>query len=161
MQDSNRTYPDPRTIETARENIQTTREITGHVTEASKSLYMLHIEAAQQVLAENTEQMKALLQNMANLSNFLTEWSSKYQARMQRHAELMRNSFEIASRTMTEINRLMGNVISTTAAESGIDEPKGHITERRKTSQVINFADRRQAHRERDSRNAEKRRNAA
>ncbi len=154
--DSTQTSPDSRTLGAARENIQTTRAITGQVTDAGRQLYMLHIEAAQQALTENTEHMRTFLQNTANLSSFLAQWTSVCQAQMQRHAELMRHSFEVAARTMTEINRLTGNSATTAAAiaQAELEQADREFSERRKTSQVINFPDRRQSSQDQQNRNA-------
>ncbi|MGE5386370.1 MAG: phasin family protein [Betaproteobacteria bacterium] len=170
--ESTQTPTSSRVLDSARDNIRTTREITDQVTEAGRQLYMLHIEAAQQALTENTEQMRTFLQNTANLSNFLTQWSSLCQTQMQRHTELMRHSFDVAARTMTEINRMAGDAGSNATATSlaiaeSAEQAGSDFIERRKTSQIINFPDRRQSGQSDQNRNAggrtgsEKKRHAA
>lgn len=163
MQDANHPQPDARTIETARQNIQTTREMTGQMTEAAKRLYTLQLETAQQDVSEGTEQMKALMRSAADVSNFMAQWSAMYLARLQRHSQLMRHSLEIAAETMNEVNRLAGNKLSNAAAESGLEATPHDFVERRRTSQIINFPDRRQAlrNREQAAGSSTKRRHAA
>lgn len=131
------------TWETAR---STTQNISGIALDASRRFYLLQIEAAEQALHENTQHLRGLLQNSTGLAQMLAQWPDLLQSKFQRYADLTRDCFNIASETITEMNRLSGKTVgsATETVETAANEVANFV-ERRVSSQLINFPDRRKA----------------
>jgi len=88
-------------------NFETALRIATIMAEANEHLFKLQSEAANAAFAENSKQLKALL-NTKDSGTVVTEWAGRYQANMRRILEVTRTCFEIVPQTQAEMAKLVG-----------------------------------------------------
>lgn len=130
------------------------RRISAKLAAAGYHLYALQLDAAHTALAENAEQLRALLKRSAESADVYAHYAVLYQTKAQRYADVTRTCFEIAAQTAADINHLFAQSMSGTLASALIgsapasrEKPAapGEFVERRVAAQVIFFPERRAA----------------
>ena len=95
------------TTDSRQANFETALRIATIMAEANEHLFKLQSEAVNAAFAENTKQLKALL-NVKDSGALVSEWAGRYQANVRRILELTRACFEIVPKTQAEMAKLVG-----------------------------------------------------
>lgn len=131
--------------------IETLRNIADGTIDSANRLAALQIEAAQAAVNENSKQFRSFLQNTADTSAALSQWSVLFQASMQRFNQMSKYYIESASQDMADMNRWLGLALSPfalwdlSAAGAGAAPraAEGAERDRRVAAQLITFPERR------------------
>lgn len=123
------------------------------VIESNQRWWALQIEAMEAALAENTEQSRAMLENVSTTAETLSQWPNLYQINVQRYTDLTRIGLELTAQTIVQLNDLMREFLSSSLAGTPVqknDQRRDAATpedfgERRVSARVIFFPDRRKS----------------
>jgi len=121
-------------------------KISMALAEGRKRMQVKHIEAVHAAISENSLFCKSVLEKMADSSALYVQWSALCQHKARRYGEFVNTCVEIMSQSAAEINHLISE--SLTGLDSGIwsyeaKDAEPSPVERRVTSQVISFPERR------------------
>jgi hypothetical protein len=132
--------------------VETLRNIADGTIESANRLATLQIEAAQAAVTENSKQFRSFLQNTADTSAALSQWSVLFGASFQRFTQMTKYYIESAAQDMTDFNRWFGQGFSPfslwnlSAAGGAAAAPKAAPSgerDRRVAAQLITFPERR------------------
>jgi len=120
-------------------------QIAMTLAEARKGLYIRQIEAVQAAVSENLQYCKAIVEKMADTSSLFELWTELCQRKAHRYGDLTYAYFGIMSQNAAELSHLLSESLSDlrSTIQSTTNQNMAPIIERRTTSKVISFPDRR------------------
>ena len=95
-----------------RENIEMLKNVTIDLTEASRRLHALRIEAVRAAFEENSRVLKFLLKNVADTSATVEQWSAPLQAKLKKLTEIGNSWIEITSHAISGMGEVLGQSFS-------------------------------------------------
>lgn len=127
------------------ESIEMPLHVALTLAESRQRLQMKQIDAANAALAENANYCKSILEKMADSSDLVAQWSVLCHGKAKRYSNLALASIEIMTESWLEINRQIAESLATIGVSALQFRPPGPevVQERRVSSQVISFPDRR------------------
>lgn len=121
-------------------------QIAMMLAEGQKSLQARQIEAVQAAVSENSQYCKSVLEKMADSSSLFEQWAELCQHKAQRYGDFAYAYVEIMSQSAAQLNHLVSESLAgfgSTIQSAAASQDMKPINERRATSTVISFPDRR------------------
>lgn len=140
-------HPVHNPIDRHRGAIEMAKNISIAVAEGNRHFYSLQIEAAQAALEKNTQQFRSRLKQARDRSTALEQWSVLFLTKIQKLAEANGAWVESTSRTISEMNELMGApLLALGKTDQKADRQKAKAPDdRRVIATMIAFPERRTA----------------
>lgn len=129
----------------SQESIDMTRQMSVAMLEYGRTLWALQFDTASTMASETTRQFKDWLSSAAYNGNSPGQWPGLFQPRTQRLIEIAQGWLNVSSQATAEMNQLLGQALSASLALTGKNIPTYPEHERRRSAQVISFADRRRS----------------
>lgn len=130
-----------------RENIEMLKNVSIDLTEASRRLHALRIEAVRATFDENSRLLKFLLKNVGETSAMIEQWSAPLQSKMKKFTEIGNDWIEITSQAISGTGELFSQSFSASAViiKKMSRWAENVPNERRVSASLIAFPERRAA----------------
>jgi hypothetical protein len=132
-------------LDFSRESINMTRQLSEAFLEHGRNLGVLQLDNASIMVSEGSRQFKHWLNSAAYNGDSLIQWSSMFQPRALRFIEIAQGWLDVSSQATAEMNQFLGQALPAMWALTGQNAASKPKQERRRSAQVISFADRRRS----------------